>query len=435
MRRKHVIRLFRLMDKIKFHKQVRRICYVLIALILSTILIESLLVLFFKKITPEKTNPAEIVLGENISSGCFFGDIIYPHPYLEYIYNTGCKTIDNEKDEGTRNLILNNSNQISFHEMPARNDKNYFDILLLGGSVASDIFLRGIDYQNKTTYLESELNKKYKSPNGRPFRLFVMAYGGWKYPNQFISFSLYTNSIDAVITLDGYNESHLFALNHNKTTKQEWFFPTTNPLLENPTRMYSTYSSTPTYKLWLINQYKNRSHSLRNKSYLVAIFRKTRLKNENKKIYLSSQKNGVEDMVGRTFSAGDVTERDLYSINIEHYKKYLRMINAIAKNFGIKNLHLIQPVPALYKNLTAEEKRSATYKNFKLDYGNLYNKMSNDLLTLQNQGLPIRSLLKTFQSHEEPVYIDEIHLSTHGNKILSDALIEAMAQEWNLKKN
>ena len=80
--------------------------------------------------------------------------------------------------------------------------------MLIGGSVASQLA------QNQAPpaprYLEEELNKKYVSPNGKPWMVLNGGDGAWKEPQPFILFSLYATSVDAVITLGGFNEHYDF---------------------------------------------------------------------------------------------------------------------------------------------------------------------------------------------------------------------------------
>ncbi|MFK5143509.1 hypothetical protein ACI4A9_28820, partial [Klebsiella pneumoniae] len=44
------------------------------------------------------------------------------------------------------------------------------------------------------------------SPNGKPFRVLSGANGAWSYPSQINFLSLYGDSADAVVALDGFNE-------------------------------------------------------------------------------------------------------------------------------------------------------------------------------------------------------------------------------------
>ena len=80
--------------------------------------------------------------------------------------------------------------------------------LVVGGSVSSQLA------QNwpapAPRFLEEELNKRFVSPNGKPFLVLNGGDGAWKEPQSFILFSMYATSVDAVITLDGYNEHYFF---------------------------------------------------------------------------------------------------------------------------------------------------------------------------------------------------------------------------------
>jgi hypothetical protein len=91
----------------------------------------------------------------------------------------------------------------------ARNPDRYV-ILLAGGSVASQI--SQLAQPGRRSFLEEELNRAYVSPTGKPFLVLNGGLGAWKQPQQLILLAIYGDFIDAVVTLDGYNEQHLISL-------------------------------------------------------------------------------------------------------------------------------------------------------------------------------------------------------------------------------
>src|SRR6185503_17645390 len=74
-----------------------------------------------------------------------------------------------------------------------------------GGSVADDFASSSSD--GRRPWLENELNARFVSPNGKPFRILNGALSGWKLPNQLFVMQLYGSGADAFISLDGYNEA------------------------------------------------------------------------------------------------------------------------------------------------------------------------------------------------------------------------------------
>src|SRR5262249_32955717 len=64
------------------------------------------------------------------------------------------------------------------------------------------------------------LNNHYVSPNGKPWLVLNGADGAWKEPQPFILFSLYAGSVDAMISLGGFNEHYEFL--PQMTERLEW---------------------------------------------------------------------------------------------------------------------------------------------------------------------------------------------------------------------
>src|SRR5437867_9904718 len=122
---------------------------------------------------------------------CRYVDTLFPHPYLAFVHH------------GNPPCGLPNINNIGLlnADYPTVKRSDRYVVLVTGGSVASQLV------QNwpapAPRFLEEELNKRYVSPNGKPWLVLNGGDGAWKEPQQLILFSLYATSIDAVVTLDG----------------------------------------------------------------------------------------------------------------------------------------------------------------------------------------------------------------------------------------
>src|SRR5204863_7029150 len=92
-------------------------------------------------------------------------------------------------------------------DFPSERRPDRFVILVTGGSVAAQF---GQLIPGGPKYLEETLNASYQSPTGQPFLVLNGGDGAWKQPQAFILFAMYATSVDAVVTLDGYNEYYLF---------------------------------------------------------------------------------------------------------------------------------------------------------------------------------------------------------------------------------
>ena len=110
-------------------------------------------------------------------------------------------------------------------------------------------------------------------------------------------------------------------------------------------------------------------------------------------------------------------------------------MHTLSRQMGIKNLHFIQPAPAIGKELTQDEINRVG----DLGYGNLYQKIADGLMELKDEAVPIFSLLQIFKDVKEPVYVDAIHCKykvINGKRfcydMMANEIANHMAREWNL---
>jgi hypothetical protein len=130
-------------------------------------------------------------VGEFNGSGdtCRYIDALFPHPYLAFGYhnNPPCRQAKTNVAKGS----LKPANAEGFFEdrdFPLERAQDSFDILLLGGSVASQL---GQIFEGGPNFLESVLNQCFTPPHGTRFQVFNGAAGAWKHPQQAITFLLY----------------------------------------------------------------------------------------------------------------------------------------------------------------------------------------------------------------------------------------------------
>ena len=114
-------------------------------------------------------------------TACRYIDNLYPHPYVAFVHHAnppcGIPWVNNVGLFGP--------------DFPTIKPADRYVVMLIGGSVASQLA------QNEAPpaprYLEEELNKKYVSPNGKPWMVLNGGDGAWKEPQPFILFSLYAS--------------------------------------------------------------------------------------------------------------------------------------------------------------------------------------------------------------------------------------------------
>ena len=131
-------------------------------------------------------------------TACRYVDTLYPHPYVAFVHHAnppcGMPWVNNVGLFGP--------------DFPTVKPSDYYVVMLIGGSVASQLAQNAAPPAPR--YLEEELNKKYVSPNGKPWLVLNGGDGAWKEPQPFILFSLYASSVDAMISLGGFNEHYNF---------------------------------------------------------------------------------------------------------------------------------------------------------------------------------------------------------------------------------
>ena len=117
------------------------------------------------------------------------------------------------------------------------------------------------------------------------------------------------------------------------------------------------------------------------------------------------------------------------------YAKYIRVMDVTARDFGIKSMFFLQPVPAVDKTLTPEESRATP----DLRYGERYTEIVRRLLTLRERNIEVRSLLDVFKDEKETIYSDDIHpkrnlMDSRGYSLMAARMAQEMAGTWGWQK-
>jgi len=96
----------------------------------------------------------------------------------------------------------------------------------------------------------------------------------------------------------------------------------------------------------------------------------------------------------------------------------------------------LQPVPAIDKELTEEEKRVVG----PMAYRDLYKRITAGMMTLRDRGLAVYNLADVFADQKGTIYADDIHVvraldgESLGNNILAARIAELLAETWGLQK-
>ena len=354
-------------------------------------------------------------------TACRYVDTLFPHPYLAFVHhnNPPC------------GLAYVNNIGLFGDNFPTVKRTDRYVILLTGGSVASQMA------QNwgppAPHYLEDELNKKYVSPNGKPFEILNGGDGAWKQPQAFILFSMYATSVDAVVTLDGFNEYYSFWPGAEERLER----PESNFLEVNPFVADENFGDAAIG--WVIGRVAgvlSQNVILGHSHAAYMIIRGIESVAKSKDIFKSKKKTTIKGL----FELPEEIRKDhdlAFAVQLSLYQKYERAIEAIAKDNGIKTAYFLQPVPAYGKVLTEDEKKAAG----DLAYGELYRRIVAGMMTLKDKGMPIYDLGDVVQGHAETLYADHIHFyrkyptgESAGYQIMAERMATQLAETWGLQK-
>lgn len=348
-------------------------------------------------------------------------DVFFPHPYLSFVHSEKLP-LANEAFDGPNNAGFCGP------DFPDEKIEDRYVILLTGGSVASCF---GQMFKGGPRFLEDTLNEQYVSPNGKKFLVLNGAMGGWRQPQQTILFLFYAHVVDALVTLDGFNESHHFNLPEWRFELPMIEFWRVNPLIENGSeRLMASWVNGVVYNFSRNNGLLSRSHY----GYFLARSLRDLIRLLIKK---SAQKKG-QDYSRSLFKLPESWGREKsVGVLLERYKDYFRYMSAIAEKMSVKTAHFIQPVPAVSKPLTPEEIEVVG----DLGYKDRYLRLANEMMALRDEGIPVRSLLHILENVTETIYRDPIHFHENvktgeslGNRIMGQKMAADLAETFGLDK-
>lgn len=110
-------------------------------------------------------------------------------------------------------------------------------------------------------------------------------------------------------------------------------------------------------------------------------------------------------------------------------------MDAVAVQNAVMVAHFIQPVPAIQKTLTPDEKTVVG----DLSYRGLYARITGDVPGLAKGGTPIFSLLDVFKDNRDTLYADVIHLrqapdgTSTGYALIAQRMADVLARTWHLR--
>ncbi len=344
---------------------------------------------------------------------CGYIDTLFPHPYLAFVHhgNSPCGIPD------INNIGLFGRNY------PSEKSPDKFVILLTGGSVAAQF---AEFHKDAPSYLEQILNRDYVSPKGGTFQILNGGDGAWKQPQQAILLMLYSDAVDGVVTLDGFNEHYMIG------SGKRFEYPANNFISVNP---MATEDFDTVAKNWVwggVHRYaaQNPVLSRSNTVYLILKVLGPGVRGE---VPADTRRTTVDSMFALP-ADWDPARRIDWSQ--KQYRKYILAMESMAHDSHLLSAYFIQPVPAIGKTLTEKEKSVVG----DLSYASTYQGMVDSLLTLRGRGVPIFNLLDVFQDSRQTLYSDEMHLvhegdgESEGYRMLAERMAAELGRTWKLNK-
>jgi hypothetical protein len=345
--------------------------------------------------------------------GCQYIDSLFPHPYLAFVHhgNPPCGVPD-----------INNIGLFG-PDFPSERIRDRFVVLVTGGSVAAQF---GQLNRRGPRYLEVILNEAYVSPTGKPFLVLNGGVGAWKQPQQTILFLLYSDVVDAVVTLDGYNEY----VQLGRPSRFE--YPANQFVIINP---FAADRYDLVIARWLVGRlvgYASQNPILSRSQAAFMVLRGTRRWVEGTG-FVRERRTTMRSLF-QLPEEWDEERRVEWATS--QYRKYIRGLNALARERKVLAASFIQPVPAIGKRLTTEERMVVG----DLGYGPLYQRMADSLLSLGSEGIQVFSLLQIFREVDTSLYVDHVHLArdaqgeSAGYRRMAEHMARRLAESWNLRR-
>ena len=349
---------------------------------------------------------------------CRYVDTLFPHPYVGFVHHAnppcGKPWVNNVGLFGP--------------DFPTEKRTDRYTILLTGGSVASQLAQERAPPAER--YLEEELNRHYTSPNGKPFLVLNGGDGAWKEPQPFILFSLYATSVDAVVTLDGFNEQYFFY----PGTKERLERPLSNFIDVNPFVADENFGDAAIG--WVIGRVAGvltRIPLLDHSHAAYMLVRGIEALAKSRDIAGTGKRTTLNGLFTLPADIANDPEK-LFQTQLGLYQKYERAIEAVAKDNGVRTAYFLQPIPGYGKTLTEDEKRTADF-----DLVDRYRRIVAGMLSLRQRGLAVFDLGDVFEGEKGRIYADRIHCwrdpgpkaESRGYTVMAERVAQDLSQAWD----
>ncbi len=341
----------------------------------------------------------------NENSDCTpYTSLLAPHPYLGFVRNP-------DLVDCYSGIWGINSFGFPFDDPPPSTGVRLENsVLLVGGSVAAQL--------GASRLLERELNDCFSED----WKVFTVADGAWKQPQQVIAQTIYGSGVKYIFSLEGFNEHYML-----NPSKIDFAVPAANFATVTRTLPWTTKSvaklvrfvETPLTSLPVFD----RSQTLG----MIASF--------SRRFVESRYSEDLFALGARQWTHDQQIE---FETRLNEYGRYIKLMGSIGQVHDQQVHVFVQPVPAIGKKLTDEE--IAVVGN--LAYGELYENMANSLLNIQMANLHTYSLLQIFNDKTDSLYADAVHLGlnsssgdSQGYRLIAEEMVKLFSTTEGLSRN
>ena len=361
--------------------------------------------------------PNSFVHEKTKDTGCTYADIFLPHPYLAFVHHGDPPC----GPPSTNNIGLYGT------DFPTQRMTDRYVVLLTGGSVAAQV---GQADRGRPRFLEEALNR-YVSPNGKPFLVLNGGEGGWKEPQQIILYAMYARLVDAVVTLDGFNE----VLNFAPDIKTSLEVPGPSFLAVNPLFRAEFSDAVEGWVLARMAQVLATTPVL-DHSHAAYFLHRALLDQARRWDVMQYERRTRMDTIFALPKDAIGNPDKIFDEQLARYQSYEISIAAIAAAHQAKSAFFLQPVPSWGKTLTPDEIKGAG----NIAYLSRYRELVADMMKLRERGLTMYDLGDVFQQETDSIYEDAVHSKirrdgrSRGYELMAARMADNLAEAWSLQK-
>lgn len=389
---------------------IKKILFILISVFLGTSAVLGFTELYLQMSEYKKDYRYEgnldyaLVINEQF---CTWNESLYSHPYLAFVHHKNKKC----------SLNLINSDGFPSPEFPKEANKEFFDILITGGSVAYQL-VAGLKSDLNGTLFTS-LNKNYKDKSGRVVRVFSTAIGAWKQPQQLISYLLYGSRFDAVISIEGANELSHFDSRRKETEPFGIYWGVNIPQdveISEPLK-------------WIRNlKSMEKKYPLVRASSLFDVYKKTYMKMLNKEYTEKFSNSWSNEMFKRQ---KNISREEFVVEYLEKLEKY----KLLTKDNVSELFVFIQPILEQKKYKIGSERNTPLENNKYKSYEVLAKKLNQKPISY------IYNLMDSFDNIKREIYSDNVHYKfitdesgLTGHEIITQKIMDVIKDKLKLQR-